>query len=156
MVRSFNRHTHRRIQMSKSFTHAGVSRLNGEFKVRFANDALRVKVLAKNGHKDIDIIELKHPMTKEEAVAYLISIDFATRDGVTNAEVQAAMLAEVDKRQEKPAKEAKPKAPKAKKEVKPTMETIKAKVAAKKSAPKSTVSKAEIQAQLADMEDAPF
>lgn len=142
--------------MSKSFTHAGVSRLNGEFKVRFANDALRVKVLAKNGHKDIDIIELKHPMTKEEAVAYLISIDFATRDGVTNAEVQAAMLAEVDKRQEKPAKEAKPKAPKAKKEVKPTMETIKAKVAAKKSAPKSTVSKAEIQAQLADMEDAPF
>ena len=42
--------------MSKSFTHAGVSRLKGEFKVRFCNDALRVKVLAKNGHTDIDII----------------------------------------------------------------------------------------------------
>ena len=148
--------------MSKSFTHAGVSRLDGEFKVRFANDALRVKVLAKNGHKDIDIIELKHAMTKEDAVAYLLSIDFATRDGVTNAEVQAALLAEVDKRQEKPAKEAKPKAekpakaPKAEK-AKPTMEAIKAKVAAKQTAvPKSTVTKAEIEKQLADAEEAPF
>ena len=147
--------------MSKSFTHAGVSRLNGEFKVRFANDALRVKVLAKNGHKDIDIIELKHAMTKEEAVAYLISIDFATRDGVTNPEVKAALEAELGKRSEteKPAKAPKAekpaKAPKAAK-AKPTMETIKAKVAAKKTAPKSTVSKAEVAAQLADLEDAPF
>ena len=142
--------------MSKSFTHAGVSRLNGEFKVRFSNDQMRVKVLAKNGHKDIDIIELKHAMTKEDAVAFLISIDFATRDGVTNAEVQAALLAEVDKRSEteKPAKVAK--APKAAKTKAPTMEGIKAKVAAKKAAPKSTVTKAEVQKQLADLEDAPF
>lgn len=143
--------------MFKSFTHAGVSRLNGAFKVRFANDALRVKVLAKGGHTDIDLIELKHPMTKEDAIAYLISIDFATRDGVTNAEVQAALEAEVDKRAVTPTKEAK--APKAKKEVKakPTMEKIKAKVEAKKSATaKSTVTKAQVVAQLADLEDAPF
>ena len=140
--------------MSKSFTHAGVSKLDGEFKVRFANDASRIKVLIKNGHTDIDIVELKNPMTKEEAVAYLLSIDFATRDGATNEAVQAALLAEVDKRQEKPAK-----APRAKKEPKvaPTMEGIEAKVAAKKSAvPKSTVTKAEVLAQLADAEDAPF
>lgn len=147
--------------MSKSFTHAGVSRLNGEFKVRFANDALRVKVLAKNGHKDIDIVELKHAMTKEEAVQYLIDIDFATQNGVTNQEVKAALEAEQGKRVEKPAKEAKPKAEKAPKaaktaKAKPTMEGIKAKVAAKKTAPKSTVSKAEVAAQLADLEDAPF
>ena len=149
--------------MSKSFTHAGVSKLDGEFKVRFANDALRTKVLVKNGHKDIDIIELKHPMTKEEAVAYLISIDFATRDGVTNQEVQAALLAEVEKRSEtpksankeqKPKKEAKKPAKKAK--AAPSMDAIKAKVAAKKTAPKSTVSKAEVEKQLADLEDAPF
>ena len=141
--------------MSKSFTHAGVSKLDGEFKVRFANDAMRTKVLIKNGHTDIDIVELKHPMTKEDAVAYLLSIDFATRDGKTNAAVQAALLAEVDKRGEKPAKEAK--APKAKAapktKAKPSMEGIKAKVAAKKAAPKSTVTKAEVEAQL---EDAPF
>jgi hypothetical protein len=143
--------------MSKSFTHAGVSKLDGEFKVRFANDALRVKVLAKNGHTDIDIIELKHAMTKEDAVAYLMEIDFATQNGKTNEAVQAALAAEIDKRSEVPAKEPKAKvakAPKAK--AKPTMEAIQAKVAAKKAAPKSTVSKAEIEKQLADMEDAPF
>ena len=140
------------------FSHAGVSKLDGEFKVRFANDALRVKVLAKNGHTDIDIIELKHPMTKEEAVAYLMEIDFATRDGVTNAAVQAALAAELDKRS--PADKA-PKAPKAAKapkatKAKPTMEGIKAKVAAKKAEAKPTPTKAEVIAQLADMEDAPF
>ena len=47
--------------MSKTFSHAGVSKLNGEFKVRFANDALRTKVLIKNDHTDIDIIELPTP-----------------------------------------------------------------------------------------------
>jgi hypothetical protein len=145
--------------MSKSFTHAGVSKLDGEFKVRFANDALRTKVLIKNGHTDIDIIELKHAMTKEDAVAYLMEIDFATTNGVTNADVLAALAAEIDKRSEVPAKEPKAKVAKAPKaaKAKPTMKAIEAKVAAKKAAaPKSTVSKAEVIAQLADMEDAPF
>jgi len=136
--------------MSKSFTHAGVSKQDGQFKVRFANDALRVKVLAKNGHSDIDIIELKEPMSKEDAIAFLISIDFATQNGVTNAAVQAALFDAVDKRAVAPAKTAKVKAVKAVKTA-PTMESIKAK--ATKAAPKSTVSKAEIVAQ---MEDAPY
>ena len=144
--------------MSKSFTHAGVSRLNGEFKVRFCNDALRVKVLAKNGHTDIDIIQLREAMSKEDTIAYLMSIDFATRDGVTNKEVQAALEAEVDKRSEKPTKvKAAPKAkatPKAKKG--PSMDAIKAKVAAAKKAPVATKSKAQIEAELAALEDAPF
>jgi hypothetical protein len=144
--------------MSKSFTHAGVSRLNGEFKVRFCNDALRVKVLAKNGHTDIDIIQLREAMSKEDTIAYLMAIDFATRDGVTNKEVQAALEAEVDKRSEKPAKAVKaPKAkaaPKAKKA--PSMDVIKAKVAAAKKAPVATKSKAQITAELSALEDAPF
>jgi hypothetical protein len=76
------------------FTHAGVSKLNGEFKVRFANDMMRVKVLAKNGHKDIDIIELKNPMTKEDAVAFLLKIDFDNG----NKAVRAALEAAADKR----------------------------------------------------------
>jgi len=138
--------------MSKSFTHAGVSKLDGEFKVRFANDAMRTKVLIKNGHTDIDIIELKHAMTKEDAVAYLISIDFDNG----NTSVRAALEAEVEKRTETPKAVTVAKAPKAKAKAKPTMEGIKAKVAAKKAAPKSTVSKAEVLAQLADLEDAPF
>jgi hypothetical protein len=137
--------------MSKSFTHAGVSTLDGVVKARFCNDQMRVKVLAKNGHKDIDIIELKTPMTKEDAVAFLLSINFDNG----NKTVRAALEAEVEKRTEKPATKA-PKAatPKAKKST-PSMDAIKAKVAAKKAtAPK--VSKAEVIAQLADMEDAPY
>lgn len=124
-----------------TFAYAGVSRLNGKMKVRFANDQMRVKILAKNGHTDIDIIQLKNPMSKEDAVAFLLSIDFDNG----NAEVRAALEAEQGKRAEtapkakadKPAKVAKTKA-------KPTMEGIKAKVEAKK---------AEYPA---DAEDAPF
>lgn len=139
------------------FSHAGVSKLAGEFKVRFANDATRVKVLIKNDHTDIDIIELKHPMTKEDAVAYLMEIDFATRDGVTNAEVQAALAAELDKRSptDKAPKAVVAKVPKVK-AVKPTMKAIEAKVAAKKAEAKPTPTKAQVIAQLADIEDAPF
>ena len=71
----------------KLFTHAGTSRLNGVVKARFANDALRVKVLAKNDHTDIDIIELKEPLTKSAAVEFLLSIQFATNDaGVVDTE----------------------------------------------------------------------
>jgi hypothetical protein len=127
------------------FTHAGVSKLNGEFKVRFANDALRVKVLAKNGHKDIDIIELKNPMTKEDAVAFLLSINFDNG----NKEVRAALEAEQDKRTGKPVAKA---APKAKAKSKPSLDAI----AARAKATKSTVTKAEVTKQLADLEDAPF
>ena len=76
------------------FTHAGVSRLNGEMKVRWANDALRVKVLAKNGHKDIDLVELPTAMTKEDALSFLIKIDFANG----NKDVQNALFNEADKR----------------------------------------------------------
>jgi hypothetical protein len=138
--------------MSKSFTHAGVSKLDGEFKVRFANDAMRTKVLIKNGHTDIDIVELKNPMNKEEALAYLISIDFDNG----NTAVRAALESEVDKRgntpkaasKDKPKKEAKK--PKKAPAPKPTLAAIRAK------APKTTVSKAEVIAQLADMEDAPY
>ena len=91
------------------YSHAGVSRQNGDMKVRFANDALRVKVLAKNGHKDIDIVELREPMTKEAAVAFLFSINFANG----NKDVQAAMEAAADKRGVTVVKAAAPAKPKA-------------------------------------------
>ena len=133
--------------MSKSFTHAGVSKLDGEFKVRFCNDALRTKVLAKNGHKDIDIIELKNPMPKEEIVAFLLSINFDNG----NKEVRAALEAAQEKRTVAP-KVASAKAPA--KKSKPSLDAIaaRAKVAATP-AKKTTVSKAEVIAQL---ENEPF
>ena len=134
--------------MSKSFTHAGVSKLDGKFKVRFCNDALRQKVLIKNGHTDIDIVELKHPMSKEEAVAYLISIDFATQNGKTNEAVKAALEEAQGKRAAKEPKAKVEKVAKAKTvkaKAKPTIESIKAKAAKPK--------KVEVPA---DAEDAPF
>jgi len=76
--------------MNKFYSHVGVSTLAGETKVRFANDALRVKVLAKNGHKDIDMIELKNPMSKEDAVAYLLSIDFDNGNKIVRAALEEA------------------------------------------------------------------
>ena len=134
--------------MSKSFTHAGVSRLNGEFKVRFCNDALRVKVLAKTGSKDIDLIELKEPMTKAAAIAFLISINFDNG----NATVRAALEEGLEKRTVAPKAVKAKAAPKAKAvKSKPSMDAIKAKVAAA-TKPK----KADIVAQMAEMEEAPY
>ena len=37
----------------KTFTVAGVSKHKGEYKVRFANDIMRIKNLDKAGHEDI-------------------------------------------------------------------------------------------------------
>lgn len=133
-----------------SYSHAGVSKLDGKFKVRFANDSLRTKVLIKNGHTDIDIVELKHPMTKSEAVAYLLSIDFDNG----NKEVRAALEAAQEKRTETPKA--------ANKEQKKTKEAKKpAKAPAKKAKPSMDAIKAKADAALkaktvAEMEDAPF
>ena len=136
--------------MSKLFKVAGVSRRNGTFKARFANDMTRVKVLAKTGSSDIDLIELKEPMTKEDIVAYLLSIDFDNG----NTEIRAALEQELDKRTVTPKATRTPKATKAKKST-PSLDAIKARgEAAKKSASKA--SKADIEAQMADLEDAPF
>lgn len=141
--------------MSKTFKFAGVSRRAGAMKARFANDQMRVKVLAKTGSSDIDLIELEYPMTKEDALAFLLKINFDNG----NAEVRAALEEGLAKRTPgtpKAAKTAKVTKTKAKAKAKPTMDAIKSKVAAKKAAPKTTVSKAEVQKQLADLEDAPF
>lgn len=133
--------------MNATFTQAGVSRLKGEFKFRVANDALRVKVLAKNGHTDIDLIELPTPMTKEAAVAYLLEINFDNG----NTEVRAALEAELEKRTEKPKAEKKPRA----KKEKVSMESIKEKIAEAQAAG-ATAEATEATAEAADLEDAPF
>jgi hypothetical protein len=55
----------------KFFKFGGVSKLKGEYKVRFANDMTRVKVLAKTGHTDIDLVELPSAMDKPALVTFL-------------------------------------------------------------------------------------
>jgi hypothetical protein len=90
----------------KLFTVVGTSTLNGETKVRFANDVMRVKVLAKHGHTDINLIELDTPMTKLEAVKVL-----KTADEFQGATEQSAIADYLDRKDEKPAKAAKAVAP---------------------------------------------
>lgn len=71
----------------KRFAVAGVSTLNGKTKIRFANDSMRVKILAKNGHSDVDLVELPREMTKAEIAQHLVEIGFAKG----NAAVEAAI-----------------------------------------------------------------
>lgn len=59
----------------KTFKVVGVSKLDGEYKVRFANDIMRIKVLAKHGHEDIRLAELDEPMTKFDAVLAIVDMD---------------------------------------------------------------------------------
>ena len=60
---------------TKTFKVAGTTRLpSGTVKVRFANDFVsRIKVLAKNGHTDIELIELGDEMSKADICQMLIS-----------------------------------------------------------------------------------
>lgn len=114
---------------TKLFTVAGVSKLDGEYKVRFANDVMRVKVLDKHGHSDITLIELPEAMTKLAAVQFIKGVD-----EFQGASEQAAIADYLDRNDEKPAKAA----PKAKAPV--------------KAAPKATAKVADTS----NLEDAPF
>jgi hypothetical protein len=71
----------------KKFAVAGVSTLNGKTKIRFANDTMRIKILAKNGHTNVELVSLPHEMTKGEIAAHLTSIGF----GSDSPAVQAAI-----------------------------------------------------------------
>ena len=161
----------------KTYTFAGVSRRNGTFKVRFANDAARVKVLAKTGSSDIDLIELPRAMTKAEAIQTLIKADFDRGNKEIRAALEAGLDTRVEKHKaEKVAKSVKSANTKAEKpktvkapavKTKPTMDSIKAKAAAvrAKSAVVQTAAEVPVQtfaeakeavtAELTD-EDAPF
>ena len=59
----------------KTFSVAGISKLNGNYKVRFANDLMRIKNLAKSGHEDIRLADLESAMTKLEAVKTISTMD---------------------------------------------------------------------------------
>ena len=69
----------------EKFTIVGVSRQDGIFKVRFGNDITRVKIMAKNGNTDIDMREMPHPMTKGEAVTYLMTTDLMDNGEIAEA-----------------------------------------------------------------------
>lgn len=103
------------------FKVAGVSVLKGEAKVRFANDMTRVKVLDKNGHTDVELLELPEAMDKPAVVTYL-----KTTELYANPKFQAAIDAADAKYNG--SKTVKVKATKAEK---PSIEAIKARAEAK-------------------------
>jgi|TARA_Y100000389_G_C17463320_1_gene523436 hypothetical protein len=72
---------------NKTFKFVGSSLFNGKTKLRFANDIMRIKVLDKNGHQDVDFKELPTDMDKASAVAHLSSIGF----GGENTGIQGAL-----------------------------------------------------------------
>lgn len=111
----------------KLFTVCGTSKHPEQgFKVRFANDGLRVKVLAKSKHTDINLIELPEAMTKLEAVKFIKSLD--EFQGVSE---QSAIADYLDRKDEAP------KAPKATKAAKTTAKAATAKAPAKKAKAKA-------------------
>ena len=122
----------------KLFNVVGVSKFGGEYKVRFATDIMRIKVLAKHGHEDIRLCELDTAVTKYEAVRKIQSAtEFA------DAAAQAAIAEYLD---EKAPKAAKAKTPAVQAIAKATKATAKTKAPAKATA----------AAKVVENEDAPF
>ena len=112
----------------KIFNVAGISKLNGDYKVRFANDLMRIKVLAKSGHEDIRLADLEKSVSKMEAAKMLLTLeDFS--DAIAQATITEYIEANT------------PKAPKAK--------------AAPVKAPAKAQSKTKA-AKITEDEDAPF
>lgn len=122
----------------KLFNVFGVSKLNGEYKVRFANDIMRIKVLAKHGHEDIRLAEVDEPVTKYEGIQKI-------RD-MAEFQDAAAQSAIAEYLEDKAPKAAKTAAPKAKA---PAKKSTKATREAEALAQAKAVAKA-------DLEDAPF
>ena len=81
----------------KQFTWAGVSRLNGELKLRFGNEG-RFLHLTKVGHTEVEMIKLTKPLDKDEAIKELLSRNFDNgRTDITNLLVSRARGATVKK-----------------------------------------------------------
>ncbi len=136
----------------KLFKVVGVSTHDGETKVRFANDVMRVKVLDKNGHTDITLIELDEAMTKLDAVMLIKGLpEFA--DG----EAQIAIDEFIVKSAPKPVKA--PKEPKPAKVVATVPVAAQAAVAAAVAAEideKLDATFAQVPQPIDEDEDAPF
>ena len=60
----------------KTFKVAGVSVLNGKYKVRYANNKSRAKVLTRSGHTNIELVTFKEALPKEDLIDQLLSHAF--------------------------------------------------------------------------------
>ena len=115
----------------KTFKVFGVSKLGGEYKVRFANDIMRIKVLAKHGHEDIRLAEVDNALTKYEGIKAIQAME-----DFQDAAAQSAIAEYLEE-----------KAPKAK-ATKPVAKAV--------PAPKAKATKAPAKVAVTEDEDAPF
>jgi len=59
---------------NKTYSVAGTSTLNGITKIRFANDFVgRLKILFKNGHENVELLELGGEFTKAQVCQILMA-----------------------------------------------------------------------------------
>ena len=67
---------------TQTFTVVGITEHNGNVKVRFTDDMVRrVKQFSKGGATRIDFIDLPEPMTKIEALKYMLTCkEFSSED----------------------------------------------------------------------------
>jgi hypothetical protein len=111
---------------NRLFSVAGVSRLHGEVKVRFATDLTYVKGLTKAGNTDVELIDAGSEMTKDQLVEFL-----KTTELYKNPEYQAAIDARAALYAGKDVvKATKSVKPKAKAKAKPSLADIKARAEA--------------------------
>ena len=76
----------------KTFKVAGVSLLNGKYKVRYANNKSRGKVLAKNGHTNIELVTFKEALPKEDLIDNLLNHTFKNLEANHAIRVEAIEL----------------------------------------------------------------
>lgn len=126
----------------KLFTVAGISKREGEYKVRFANDVMRVKVLMKGGHEDVRLVELDQPSTKLEAVEVL-----RTMEEFSDVIAQATIADFIEANTPRQPRAKTEKAPKA---VKPESSPTATKASVEKLTAKAAYDRVK------DMEDAPY
>jgi hypothetical protein len=73
------------------FKVTGISTIKGQTKVRFANDLVsRVKILNKDGHADINLVELPDALSKGDCVKYLKASEFYAKfaDAINTADAK--------------------------------------------------------------------
>lgn len=95
------------------FKVTGISGRKGEYKVRFANDMSRVKILVKNGFDEVELIEMPTTQDKSGCVNFLKSsslyerAEFKEAIDAADAKYNGAAVVRVSKtRTEKPSLEA--------------------------------------------------
>lgn len=81
---------------NKTYTIVGTSSCNGMTKVRWANDMIRVKVLQRNGHTNIELFSTTMPMNKVDAVNFMLNTHGAKLSESAKIAAQAALSKRVD------------------------------------------------------------